>query len=349
MVTDKSNWPDIPPYRALALQLPAMAVNRLGVEEARHSIMASIYRVAAQIKASCAFIGTDCRLVVLPEYFLTGFPMGEGVAAWQAKACLQPEGQEYEALARIAMDQRIFLCGNAYECDPHFPQLFFQVCFVFNPSGEMILRYRRLNSLFTATPHDVLDRFLEVYGRDALFPVVRTEIGQLACIASEEILYPEIVRCLALRGAEVLLHSTSEVGSLLPSAKNIAKLARATENLAYLVSANSAGITGTDIPAQSTDGHSQIVSYEGLRLCEAGFGESMAAHATLHISALRAYRARPGMANLLSRQRNELFAHEYAQRVYPPNSLEQAEPSRSQFLQVQSLAIQRLRDLGIIP
>lgn len=348
-MSDNPNWIDVQPYRALALQLTARAVNGLGASDARAAIMSSIARVAAQVRASCGFIGADCRLVVLPEYFLTGFPMGEGVAEWRAKACLQPDGPEYEALARIAVDNSIFLCGNAYECDPHFPELFFQTCFILDPSGRLVLRYRRLNSLFTATPHDVLDKYLEIYGRDALFPVARTEIGNLACIASEEILYPEIARCLALRGAEVFLHSTSEVGSLLASQKNIAKQARAIENLAYVVSANSAGITDCDIPAASTDGHSQVVNYEGVRLCEAGFGESMAASAAIHIGALRHHRARPGMPNLLSRQRNELFAPEYARTVYPANSLAQEAPGRPRFLATQARAIETLRDRGVIP
>ena len=46
-----------------------------------------------------------------------------------------------------------------------------------------------------------------------------TEIGRIAAIASEEILYPEIARALALRGAEVFIHSSSEAArpSALPS------------------------------------------------------------------------------------------------------------------------------------
>ena len=51
----------------------------------------------------------------------------------------------------------------------------------------------------------------------------------LACIASEEILYPEIARALALRGAEVFCHSSSEIGSPLATHKDVAKQARAFE------------------------------------------------------------------------------------------------------------------------
>ena len=120
--------------------------------------------------------------------------------------------------------------------------------------------------MYAATPHDVLDEYISVYGVDSLFPVARTPLGNFACLASEEILYPEIARCLALKGAEIFLHNTSEVGALSPTPKNIAKQARAIENMAYVISANSAGITGYAIPAHSTDGHSQIVQYEGMVL-----------------------------------------------------------------------------------
>jgi predicted amidohydrolase len=46
----------------------------------------TISRLEKQIPASIAFIGFDCRLVVLPEYFLTGFPMGDSLAVWGEKA-----------------------------------------------------------------------------------------------------------------------------------------------------------------------------------------------------------------------------------------------------------------------
>ncbi len=336
------------PYKALALQTHCTAVNQLDATAAAVQRLAAIDRISSQVKSAKAFIGSDCRLVVLPEYFLTGFPMGETMSEWQQKGCVRQDGPEYKALGRCAADAGVFLCGNVYELDAHFPDLYFQTSFIIDPSGKLILRYRRLNSMFAATPHDVLDRYIELYGREALFPVVKTEIGNLACVASEEILYPEICRCLAFNGAEVILHNTSEVGSPLLTQKNIAKQARAIENMAYVVSANSAGIGGTAIPAASTDSGSKIVQYEGLVLCEAGYGESMVANATIDIAALRHHRYRPGMSNFLSRQRNELFAAQYAQTVYPANTLAAAAASRQHFVQTQQTVITQLKQKGII-
>lgn len=335
-------------YKALALQITCKAVNQLNATQAKETMLQSAAHISNQIKASKAFIGQDVKLVVLPEYFLTGFPMGETIEEWKEKACIHPNDEVYTAIKQMAINNNIYLSGNAYELDDNFTNLYFQTSFIISPSGEVILRYRRLNSMFAATPHDVLDEYIEVYGAESLFPVAKTEIGNLACIASEEILYPEIARCLALNGAEVFLHNTSEVASALQSPKNIGKLARAIENMAYVVSANSASITGYAIPAASTDAHSQIVDYTGTKLCEALCGESIVANATINIAALRQHRNKPGMSNYLSRLRMELFAPYYEQPIYPANSLLNAVANRNHFIEQQKKTISLLKQQRII-
>jgi deaminated glutathione amidase len=343
-----------PAYRALALQVTCHAINRLANRDAARARMrASIERLAQQVRACKAFIGNDLQLVVLPEYFLTGFPMGESLAAWGHKAALEIDGAEYQALGAVCVANSLFLAGNAYELDRHFPGLYFQTSFLIDPAGSVVLRYRRLVSMFSPTPHDVWQRYLDIYGLDGVFPVAKTALGRLAAVASEEILFPEIARALALRGAEVILHSSSEAGSPRLTPKDIAKRARAIENLLFVVSANSAGIVDTDVPAASTDGGSKIVDYLGEVRAEAGIGESMVAHAELDLGALRRYRQTTGMGNLLSRQRLEPFAATYAQSLYPPNTMLGADgtprvPDRGHFEATQRAVIARLRAAGII-
>ncbi|MEW6491906.1 MAG: nitrilase-related carbon-nitrogen hydrolase [Cyanobacteriota bacterium] len=345
-----ANTEMIDSFRALALQVTCRAVNQASNrQEARSLMQETISRLGQQIAASIAFIGFDCKLVVLPEYFLTGFPIGESLAVWAQKACLEMDGAEYEALGQIAQKQGIFIAGNAYELDRNFPGLYFQTSFVLDPSGSIVLRYRRLNSMFAPTPHDVWDKYLDCYGLEGVFPVAKTEIGNLAAIASEEILYPEVARCLAMRGAEIFLHSTSEVSGNTLTPKNAAKISRAVENMAYVISANSAGIANIPIPTASTDGGSKIVDYRGLILAETGSGESMAAFAEIDLAALRRYRRRPGLNNLLSRQRLELYAESYRQsHFYPANTMLEGEVDRKHFIQTQRETIERLIKLGII-
>ncbi len=342
--------PEVRSYRALALQTTCHAVTKASdAQTTRAWIAKNIERLGRQLRASLAWTGPDTRLVVLPEYVLTGFPAGESPAEWIARACFEQDGPEYEALGRVAQDNRIFLAGNAYEVDRHFPGLFFQVSFLIDPSGSPLLRYRRLNSMFSPTPHDVWDRYLDLFGLDGVFPVARTDIGRLAAVASEEILYPEVARCMVMRGAEVIVHSSCEISSPWPTPKKIARQARAIENLAYVISANTAGVEGIDLPGASTDGGSAIIDFRGQLLAEAGPGESIVACAEIDLDALRRFRRRPGMENLLSRQRFEVYAESYRRySFYPPNTLAGGYTGRTQLLDAQLATIRRLEEEGVI-
>ena len=346
----KANTDRLESYRALALQVTCHSVNHARDRtEARSLMEQAIKRLDPQIAASRAFIGADCRLVVLPEYWLTGFPMGEPVAVWADKACLAMEDTLYDALSNIAQKHGIFLAGNAYELDPNFPQLYFQNCFVLDPSGVMVLRYRRLNSMYTPTPHDVWDKYLDCYGLEGVFPVVKTEIGNLAAIASDEILFPEVARCLTMRGAEIFLHPTSEVYGDARSPKEAAKISRAVENMAYVISANTAGIANSSVPQGSVDGGSKIVDYRGIILAETGSGESMAAYAEIDLAALKRARRRADIKNVLSRHRSTLYVESYQQpHFYPANTMLGGEVERQHFVRTQQETIARLAKLGII-
>lgn len=346
----QANTDRIDSFRALALQVTCHAVNHVQTREEARSLMAqAIKGLDAQIAASRAFIGNDCRLVLLPEYWLTGFPMRESILVWRDKACLEMEDPLYDAIANLAQKHNLFLAGNAYELDPNFEQLYFQNCFVFDPSGTMVLRYRRLNSMYTPTPHDVWDRYLDCYGLEGVFPVAKTEIGNLAAIASDEILFPEVARCLTMRGAEILLHPTSEVYGDARSPKEAAKISRAVENMAYVVSANTAGITNTAILQSSVDGGSKIVDFRGIVIAETGAGESMAAYGEIDLTALRRDRHRSGIKNVLSRHRPTLYAESYQQsHFHPGNTMLEGDVKRQHFITTQQDTIDRLTKLGII-
>lgn len=345
----------IAPYIALALQTTCYAVNDAATPaDARARMVRAIERVRGQIAASKRFVGSDVKLVVLPEYFLTGFPMGETIPQWAEKAAIDPDGSEHAAIGRIAKDLDVWISGNAYERDPHFPGLYFQTSFLTGPEGHVVLRYRRLISLFAPSPWDLFDRYVQIYGRESIFPVADTPLGRMAAIASEEILYPEIARALALNGAEVFLHSSSEIAAATDTPKNVAKQARAIENLAYVVSANSAGIENIAIPKASTDASSKVIDYRGLVLAEAGYGESMAAYAEIDVEGLRRYRRRPGMGNILSRLPTALFAEAYAATgVQPKGSMQDASgrpisPDPAFFRQRQQRVIEALVEKGIV-
>ena len=345
-------------YAAVAMQLTARSVEGCADRAAaRAQMIAMIATLGPKIRASSIFIaqygGAPVRLVVLPEYLLTSYPGRISIPDFADKAALEIDGPEYEALGAIAVEQNIFLAGNAYEADAHFPGLYFQTSFIIAPSGNVILRYRRLTSMFAPTPHDVWSKYLDIYGADGVFPVAKTEIGNLAAIASEEILYPEIARAHGLRGAEVFVHSSSEIGSPIATPKMIAKRARAFENMAYIISANTAGISDTALPLASADGNSVVVDWKGNVLAQSNSGETFTAFADIDLTALRAARRKPGMTNMLSRQRNALFAATYAANTHQhaDSLIDQGIvkiPDRDHFRRVSEETIERLAKDGLI-
>ena len=344
------------PYAALALQLAAQSLE--AVADPRAAMLKMIGDVGTKMRSALIFLqqygGSPVRLVVLPEYLFSSYPGRISIADFAKAVAWDIDGPEYEALGKIASAQKLFLAGNAYERDKNFPGLYFQTSFVVAPSGNVVLRYRRLNSMYAPSPHDVWSKYLDIYGLDGVFPVARTEIGNLAAIASEEILYPEIARAHALRGAEVFVHSSSEVGSPMATNKDIAKYARAFENMAYVVSANTAGITGTPMPVASADGNSLVIDWKGNRLAESNTGETFTAFADIDIAGLRRARRKPGMINYLSRQRTEAFAAVYAGATHQrANALIGAGgvvtiPDRDHFNRVQAETIERLAKDGLI-
>lgn len=317
----------IEPYLAAAVQTRAWSVElAASVADARRGMMERIARLGIDLVGAKNFLerysGLALRLAVLPEYLFSGFDTGR-TPDFGARAAWDMDGPEYAALGRIAAARDLFVAGNCYERDPHFDGLHFQTSFVVAPSGAVVLRYRRLYSMYTASPHDVWTEYRRHYSHDQIFPVADTAIGRLAAIASEEIHYPEIARAHALRGAELFVHNSSEQGGMIPTGKHIARTARALENMAWLVSANTAGIEGAGIAGMSADGNSAVVDPAGRVVAEAQSGENVNAFAAIDIMALRALRAQPGMTNLLARQRPDLFAETYRAAAYPADTLMQ--------------------------
>jgi predicted amidohydrolase len=88
------------------------------------------------------------------------------------------------------------------------------------------------------------------------------------------------VKCQAVNQAS----DRTEASQIIQN-KDAAKISRAVENMAYVVSANTAGIANIPIPIASADGGSKIIDHRGIALAEAGVGENMTAFAEIDLAA----------------------------------------------------------------
>jgi predicted amidohydrolase len=295
--------------------------------------------------------GGPPQLVLFPEFALTGYPIKESAEEWIEKACIEIPGPETARLQAEAQRSKIWIAAHSYERDATWPGRYFNTSYLINPSGDVVLKYRRINSVVTPSPHDFMDEYLDRYGIEGTFPVAKTELGNIAMMPCGEIMYPESARMFMLRGAEVLLHPTSDQGASDRWSWESAKKVRASENMMYLVSANQTGQIGGALPQGSTGGHSKIYDWEGRILSNTGGpGETTRCSDWIDVEALRRVRARPGSGNRLLRQRLDIYRPLYNQTtLYPPNSFADGPmDSRDRILEVQQKAYENLVSSGIV-
>jgi hypothetical protein len=103
--------------------------------------------------------------------------------------------EPYQALGLVPTMRGIRHCGEIQVNIEHLSHLikaaswrFFDVGFILSPEGEVILRHHKVVPLLpvehSVTPHNVWDRWIELYGRnlDAFYPVADTFGGGSAVI-----------------------------------------------------------------------------------------------------------------------------------------------------------------------
>jgi predicted amidohydrolase len=338
----------ITPWRATCIQMPSvLATAARSPADARGIIDAN---VACAIRMIEAALASDLppKLVVLPEFALQGPPHGETVAEWIEKACDTLPGRATAPLQDLARRRGIFIGGNLFETDPRWAGRFFNCCFLIDPLGDVILRFRRINTAMWPSPHDFLDAYLAEHGWGGVYPVVDTELGRLAMIACGEIAVPEVARMLMLHGAEVILHPTNEP---MNPAQEAAKVARAAENMVFLVSANVADGIGFSRDGSVPGGRSHIINYRGDSLAfEGGAAATTSVTATLDVAALRTARRDLGLGNTLLRARFDMYRPFYAAAsFYPANQfLDRPMADASAAGAVSRIALDNLRKAGVV-
>lgn len=132
------------------------------------------------------------------------------------KVAIEVPGPETEALGKKAREHGCYIAFGSYVRDEeNWPGHLLLTGVLIGPSGEVVANHWkqhnvRLNpawTMFTTSAYDVLPRYIEMYGEDAVLPVARTDIGNLALVTSPY--DPDIHRALALKGTEIEVRFSS--------------------------------------------------------------------------------------------------------------------------------------------
>lgn len=209
-----------------------------------------------------------CQLALFPEMWSGGFVY----SALQEMADHTPK--ILDNLREGALQYRMVLVGSLPEAEGG---KIFNTSYVFDASGELAGKYRKMHLFSLTGEPDYFER-----GRVPL--VCDTHLGRLGIAICYDLRFPELIRRLALEGAQIVCLSALWP---LPRVEHWSLLlrSRALENQLFVIGCNGCGTEGTT----RYGGASAIVSPTGKVLAEAGDGEEMLT-ARLDFAEMEAFR-----------------------------------------------------------
>ena len=153
------------------------------------------------MKAACwlADIDLPVKLVVIPEGALQGFNdeiLDVDHVAFANTCAIDIPGPETDALGELARQYNVYIMAQAKARHPDFNDRFFNVGFIINNEGDVILQHHKIVTLLpvehSVTPHDVYDWWVEKYGNnlDAFWPVADTPLGRMGIMMANEVVIP---------------------------------------------------------------------------------------------------------------------------------------------------------------
>ena len=132
------------------------------------------------------------------------------------RVAIEIPGPETEALGKKAKQYGCYITFGTYARDPDWPGHLLLNGILIGPDGSVLANHWKTNNIrgflpgwdiFTTSIYDVLDRYREMYGEDAVLPIAHTDIGNISCSITPS--QPDVIRALAMKGLEIRLSSSS--------------------------------------------------------------------------------------------------------------------------------------------
>jgi predicted amidohydrolase len=351
----------VAPYQCVAISPVTYNISK------RSDIARNLDNIEMMIDASIGIsdINMPVRVVALPEGALTGF----GDEAFDLdhvmasrEFFIEVPGPESERLGEIAKRYSTYII---FQCKARLPEVmkdrFFNMLYIIDREGKVVHRAPK-NHIWcrerSCTPHDVYDRWVELYGDglDAFYPVLKTDdIGNIGTICCSDGEYPEAVRALAMQGAEVVYRPSeammmTSTGAGRGGSWMIQNQGHAEFNTLYMICPNIGPVyphPKAPFPANISGGNSHIVDYRGEIMSYQNNNANTFVAAILDVEALRNFRAMNLNSNWLKDLRTELFAHMYDVPIYPKNLWIDQEPlHHADADEIHRESIRRLQERG---
>lgn len=256
-------------YYAAAVQTDMP--NPTGRKEMKRNTQRICYLIDQAVVGYKPFL--PVRLLVFPE-FAHAAPVYLTLKELREKLGVEIPNEHTEKIVAKAREYGVYIqTGSMLEIDPKYPNALFNTTCLIGPEG-LLFKYRKVYPWLPwevhTSPHDV-----EGY-EDEVFPVADTPIGKIGAAICYDWLFPEVLRELAAREAEILVRVSAYMDPFGATEPNdwwtVVNRCRALENVAYVVAANQAASL-RNYPPFSWPGGSMIVDYDGRIVAQATPGD----------------------------------------------------------------------------
>jgi predicted amidohydrolase len=189
--------------------------------------------------------GIDAELIVLPELFNTGYTF---LNKAELTDLSEPAtGPSYDFMLKLA---RQYKCAFAYGFAEKNNDILYDSMALVSPDG-LVGVYRKIHLFFEEK------KFFQPGDTGFhVFEYKNIKLGMLICF---DWIYPEAMRTLAVKGAQIILHPANLVTPYCPDAM----ITRALENRVFIILANRCGEEKRNGKMNKFIGQSEVVSPQG--------------------------------------------------------------------------------------
>ncbi len=258
-------------------------------------------------------------ILLFHEFPITGFSYD-----WTRKDILRLSidlpGPETEELGKAAKKYNCYIVFGSYAREKDWPGHVLSITTIIGPDGQIVDKHWKVRNimgvfrigqssieLMTSTIYNCLDRYIEMYGADAVIPVTRTPLGNICTGAMQR--EPELFRAMAIKGGELFLRTAT--GSFVPADMQM----NSVYHRVYTAVCNNAVSPGNQFFEEPGGaGGSAIYDPNGTAIAMARNEFEQLVSANIPIKSFRAGHKLPDFAW-------DLYAPVYSQyvRKYPPN------------------------------
>jgi len=206
----------------------------------------------------------DPKIVVLPEYFNYFFDK----VTVDDHAEYIPGGTTYTALMNIARELRIYLVGGSIiERDDKNKNIFYNTTMVFNPTGDMIAKYRKIHLTDMEMDYDFKLKESDVLKRGHTLTMFNVDGIKIGLGIGYDLCFSELATLYRKNGCDMLIYPVVYPARLGLMQWDHLNRARAIDNQLFVVGVSPARDTTKEF---TCFGHSMIVDGHGRILVRGG-------------------------------------------------------------------------------